>query len=389
MRRIALLGSTGSIGLQALEVIARFPDRFSVAALACASSADRIVAQARACRPRLVAIADERAAHRAAVALRDTDTQVLAGPAGIVQCATLPEADMVLAAMVGAAGLPPVWEAVRAGKRIGLANKEPLVVAGQLITREAARTGAQLLPIDSEHSAIFQLLQGQDRRAVRRVVLTASGGAFRGLSPEQLARVTPEQALAHPTWKMGPKVTVDSATLMNKGLELIEAHWLFGLAPEQLDVVLHRESVVHSLVEFVDGSVLAQLARPDMRLPIQYALGYPERLPRDEPPLDLAQCGALRFEPLPQGRYPCLDLARQALCEGGRAPAALNAADEVAVAWFLEGRLPFTQIPRLLDWALSNHERGPGDTLEELVAADREIRQRLHQEWETWTSPAA
>ena len=381
---IALLGSTGSIGLQALDVIEAFPERFRVVALACHRSVEQVVAQARRYRPLLVALADAEAAERAAQALRDTSIEVAAGTDAIVRCALLPQADLVLAAATGIAGLPPVWAAVTAGKTVALANKEPLVVAGHLITAEAARSGAQLLPVDSEHSAIFQLLLGQPRSAVARVVLTASGGAFRDLPADELDGVTPEQALAHPTWKMGPKVTVDSATLINKGLEIIEARWLFDLEPSQLDVVMHRESIVHSLVEFADGSVLAQLAAPDMRLPIQYALSYPERLPRPEPPVDLAQLGALHFEPLSEQRWPSIRLAREVLDTGGTAPAALNAADEVAVQWFLEGRLPFTGIPRVIEAALSHHHPEAGDSIDALLAADRQVRDHLERNRTTW-----
>jgi len=381
---IALLGSTGSIGLQALDVIEAFPERFRVVALACRRSVEQVVAQARRYRPRLVALADVEAAEQAAQALRDTPIEVAAGTDAIVRCALLPEADLVLAAATGIAGLPAVWAAVSAGKTIALANKEPLVVAGHLITAEAARSGARLLPVDSEHSAIFQLLLGQPRSAVARVVLTASGGAFRDLPADELDGVTPEQALAHPTWKMGPKVTVDSATLMNKGLEIIEARWLFDLEPSQLDVVLHRESIVHSLVEFADGSVLAQLAAPDMRLPIQYALSYPERLPRPEPPVNLAELGALHFEPLSEQRWPCVRLAREVLDTGGTAPAALNAADEVAVQWFLDGRLPFTGIPRVIEAALNHHHPEPGDSIDALLAADRQVRDYLERNRTTW-----
>ncbi len=288
----------------------------------------------------------------------------------------------MVAAATGIAGLAPVWSAVQAGKTVALANKEPIVVAGHLITREAARSGAQLIPVDSEHSAIFQSLLGQDRSGVRRVVLTASGGAFRDLPASELDAVTPEQALAHPTWRMGPKVTVDSATLMNKGLEIIEARWLFGLAPEQVDVVLHPESIVHSLVEFVDGSVLAQLAKPDMRLPIQFALTYPERWPRPEPPVDLASIGSLRFAPLSGERWPCVRLAREALSAGGTATAALNAADEIAVSWFLAGRIRFARIAEMVERALGAHAVQPGESIEELMEVDRAVRREL--ESSTW-----
>ena len=385
-RRIALLGSTGSIGRQTLDVAAAFPDRFSVVALACRSSADLVAAQARRHGAALVALDDANAAQQAATALRDTGIQVVAGPEGVLKCATHPDADVVVAAAVGVAGLPAVWEAVRAGKRLALANKEPLVVAGHLITEEARRTGAELIPVDSEHSAIFQSLLGQSREAVARVILTASGGAFRDLRPAELERVTPEQALAHPTWNMGPKVTVDSATLMNKGLELIEARWLFGLRPAELDIVLHRDSIVHSLVEFVDGSVIAHLARPDMRLPIQFALSYPERLPRQEPPPDLARLGALHFEPFAAERWPCVRLARQALAAGGTAAAALNAADEVAVSWFLEGRIAFPQISRIIEAALASHTVHPGTSIAELLAVDRQVRERLTREEDRWAA---
>ena len=379
-RRIAVLGSTGSIGRQALEVIAAFPDRFQVVALACHRSADQVVAQSRRFRPGLVAVVDPAAAERAAEELNGTGVDVASGPEGLLRCAALAEADVVLAAMTGIAGLPAVWEAVRAGKTVALANKEPLVVAGHLIMPEAKRAGARLVPVDSEHSAIFQLLLGQDRAAVTRVVLTASGGAFRELPAEALETVTPAQALAHPTWQMGPKVTVDSATLMNKGLEIIEAHWLFGLRPDQIEVILHPESIVHSLVEFGDGSVLAQLASPDMRLPIQFALSYPERLPRPEPPVNLARLGALNFAPLSATRWPCVRLAREALAAGGTAPAVLNAADEVAVSWFLEGRIRFTEIPGIIERALARHAARPADSIEALLAVDAEVRESLSRE---------
>ena len=347
--------------------------------MACQRSVEAVVAQARRYRPKLVAVAEAEAAGRAAEALRGSRIEVAAGIDGVTRCAVHPEADLVVAAAVGVAGLRPVWEAVRAGRTIALANKEPLVVAGHLITAEAARSGARLLPVDSEHSAIFQSLLGQARESVARVVLTASGGAFRDLPREELERVTPEQALAHPTWKMGQKVTVDSATLMNKGLELIEARWLFDLNPEMLDVVLHKESIVHSLVEFADGAVIAHLARPDMRLPIQFALSYPERLSRPEPPPDLASLGALHFEAFEGERWPCVGLAREAMAVGGTAPAALNAADEVAVAWFLAGKIPFTAIPRIIARALEAHEVGPGDSVEALLDAGAEVREFLER----------
>ena len=382
---IAVLGSTGSIGAQTLDVITAFPERFRVVALACRRSANAIARQARELRPRRIALVEREAAQQAARYLQGVSVEVGAGVEGVVQCALLPEVDLVMAAASGIAGLPPVWQAVRAGKTVALANKEPLVVAGGPITAEAARSGAQIVPVDSEHSAIFQVLMGQDRKAVRRVVLTASGGAFRDLPAQALDRVTPEQALAHPTWKMGPKVTVDSATLMNKGLELIEAHWLFGLTPDQLEIVLHPQSIVHSLVEFADGTVLAHLSHPDMRVPIQFALSYPERLPRPEAGLDVGLLGALRFAPVPVDRYPCLRLAREALVAGGSAPTALNAADEVAVEWFLQGRIGFTQIPRIIEAVLSQHKLRAGSCIEELMAVDREVRESLQGKQSAWS----
>jgi 1-deoxy-D-xylulose-5-phosphate reductoisomerase len=384
-KAISLLGSTGSIGAQTLDVVDAFPDRFRVVALACRSSADAIIEQARRHRPDLVAVADDAVRERVGEALRETDIEVASGPDALVRCAVHPEADMVVAAAVGISGLLPVWEAVGAGKAVAIANKEPLVVAGHLIAAAASRTGAQLLPVDSEHSAIFQSLLGQDRSAVARVTLTASGGAFRDVPQAELERVTPEEALAHPTWKMGPKVTVDSATLMNKGLELIEARWLFGLGPEQLGVVLHRESIVHSLVEFADGAVIAHLARPDMRIPIQFALSYPERLPRSEPAPDLASLGSLQFEAFSPERWPCVRLAQDALAAGGTAPAVLNAADEVAVDWFLGGRIAFTRIPGIIEDAMTAQAFGTGESIEALMAADAEARQYLARNQDTWT----
>lgn len=386
---IAILGSTGSIGVQALDVVAAFPDRFRVVALACRSSVDAVVAQAQRHHPRLIGVADAEAAEQVSRALKGSGAEAVSGAEGMVGCALHPEVEVVVAAVSGVAGLGAVWEAVRAGKRVALANKEPLVVAGRLLMAEAARSGAEIVPVDSEHSAIFQSLMGHDRSAVARVILTASGGAFRDLPLEDLHRVTPEQALNHPTWKMGPKVTVDSATLFNKGLELIEARWLFGFAPEHLHVLLHRESIVHSLVEFVDGSVLAHLANPDMRLPIQFALSYPERLPRSDPPPDLADLGALHFAALSLERWPCVRLAREALAAGGTAPAVLNAADEVAVSWFLKNRVRFSDIPAIIESALESCQVQAGDSIGGLMRADAQARDFLERSQDTWTSPRA
>jgi 1-deoxy-D-xylulose-5-phosphate reductoisomerase len=360
MTGVTVLGSTGSIGVSTLDVLARHPDRFRVVALTANSDVETMLAQCRRFRPELVAMADP----QAALALRERlagvqgAPEVLAGVEGLAQAATLPEAQVVMAAIVGAAGLVPTLAAAQAGKRLLLANKEALVVAGALLMEAVARSGAVLLPIDSEHNAIFQCLppgfaDGLARVGVERILLTASGGPFLNTPREALAAVTPEQACAHPNWDMGRKISVDSATMMNKGLELIEACWLFGTGPERVQVVVHRQSVIHSLVQYVDGSVLAQLGNPDMRTPIAHALGWPERLISGVPPLDLFAVGRLDFEPPDLGRFPCLGLAIAAAASGGTAPAVLNAANEVAVAAFLGGRIGFMGIADVVEETLA------------------------------------
>jgi len=373
-RRVAILGSTGSIGRQALEVIEALPDRLGVAALTAERNVERLAEQALRFRPDLVAIADADRAEDLAERLRGTGIAVAAGREGVRRAAVAPEAGIVLGAISGVAGLAPVLDAVRAGKTVALANKEPLVAAGSIVMEEARRSGARILPVDSEHSAIFQALRGFEVREVARLVLTASGGPFRGRPPGELETVTPEEALAHPTWEMGPKVTIDSATLMNKGLEIIEAHWLFGVPYDRIAVLIHPQSVVHSLVEFVDGTMLAHLGAPDMRLPIQYALCYPERPPRPWATVDLAALGALTFERPDLQRFPCLALARRAGEAGGTAPAALNGANEEAVALFLAGRIGFTQIPALIEAALEAHRPVAQPTLDQVLTADQEGR---------------
>jgi len=377
MKSVCLLGSTGSIGRQTLDIIAAFPDRFRVFALSASSQVELLAAQARRFAAPVVVIMREELAPALREALAGTGTRVLAGMEGLQAIAADAEADIVLAGMVGAAGLLPLLAAARAGKTIALANKEPIVAAGELLLREITEHGATLIPVDSEPSAIFQCLQGQDRGGLVRLLLTASGGALRELTPEQLAQVTPEQALRHPTWAMGPKITVDSATLMNKGLEVIEAYRLFGVPLERIDIVIHSQSIVHSLVEFRDGSLLAQLGVPSMRTPIQYALGYPERLPRNWAPLDLASAGTLTFSAPDFTRFPCLALARQAAQAGGTATACLNAADEAAVAAFLAGRIGFPDIPRLIERALAAHSPIPHPTLDEVLAVDRAVREEV------------
>jgi len=376
-RRVCLLGATGSIGDSALDVVARHPDRFEVVALAAHSNVDKLADQCARFRPRHVALLDVAAAARLRERLRalDVPAAVHEGPDGLAAVAALPEADTVLAAIVGAAGLGPTLAAARAGKRILLANKEALVIGGAMFMDAVRAGGATLLPIDSEHNAIFQCLPaGYDRRpdraGVRRILLTASGGPFRRRPLAELATVTPDEACAHPNWSMGRKISVDSATMMNKGLEVIEAHWLFGAPREAIEVVLHPQSVVHSLVEYVDGSVLAQLGHPDMRTPIAQALAYPERVAAGVPQLDLAALAALSFEPPDMARFPCLGLAFDALAAGGSAPAILNAANEVAVEAFLAGRARFTDIAAACAAALERVSAAPVSTLEGALEAD-------------------
>jgi len=341
-KKITVLGSTGSIGIQALEVIEALG--WEISGLAASSSVETLEAQIRKFRPPLAAMADEAAAADLRVRAADLPTKILSGPEGIRALAADPAPDIVLNAVVGMVGLPPTLAAAEAGHDIALANKESLVAGGALVTEAVRRRGVKLLPVDSEHSAIFQCLQGQSQNAVKKLILTASGGPFFGKTIEEMAAVAPEQALRHPTWRMGAKITVDSATMMNKGLELTEACWLFGLPPERVEVVIHRESIIHSLVEFADSAALAQLGLPDMRVPIQYALTYPERCPSPAQPLDLAKIGKLTFFPPDDENFPALRLWRQAIEKGGLYPAALNAANEAAVALFLAGKIRFVDI---------------------------------------------
>jgi len=365
--RLAVLGSTGSIGRQTLEVARRLRDRFRVVGLAAGHNVDALQEQVREFSPALVCCED------ATDALHGDSAFSAAERVSLEEMASHPEVDTVVVATAGKAGLSPTLAALHAGKVVALANKEVLVMAGSVVTRAAAN--AQIRPIDSEHSAIWQCLWGEDRANVRRIILTASGGAFRDRPVEELAQVTPEEALCHPTWQMGRKITVDSATLFNKGLEAIEAHWLFGAPIPNIEVVLHRESIVHSLVEFVDGSIKAQLGVPDMQLPIQCALCYPERVASPSAfRLDLSRTGSLHFDALDMGRYPCLELALEAGRHGGTYPAALAAADEVAVEHFLAGHIRFTDILRVLKGALAIHEDTPEPTLEAILEADARAR---------------
>lgn len=373
-KTISVLGSTGSIGRQTLGVAEWLGIR--VAALAAKRGVERLEAQCRRYHPRLAVLTDESAAADLRVRLAGTDTKVLGGEEALLEAATLPEADTVLTAVVGMTGLRPTLAAIAEKKRIALANKETLVCAGELVMSEAARRGAEILPVDSEHSAVLQCLMGlSSGQQVRRLILTASGGPFFGMKPEYLRTVTREAALRHPNWSMGPKITIDSATLMNKGLEIIEAMRLYALPLDRIDVVVHRQSVVHSMVELCDGAVLAQLGAPDMRLPIQLALTYPDRLPGPAPRLDLLSCGPLTFEAPDERAFPCLALARRAAKAGGTACAALNGANEAAVALFLENKLGFYGISDAVALALEKTPLTANPTLAEILEADRAARE--------------
>jgi 1-deoxy-D-xylulose-5-phosphate reductoisomerase len=371
-RRLAILGSTGSIGIQALDVVSRAPEDLQVVALGASSAWQPLVEQARRHHVKRIALADRDAAARAAEAW--TDGEVLSGVEGIVELITECECQMVLNAIVGSAGLVPTVATLGEGIDLALANKESLVVGGELVTQLAEATGGQIIPVDSEHSALFQLLASERAGTVDRLILTASGGPFRGMRREQLEDVTVEQALAHPTWEMGGKITIDSATLMNKGLELIEAHHLFGTAYEQLDVVVHPQSIIHSLIQLCDGATLAHLGYPDMRVPISYALHYPERVDVPVRPLDLVELGSLTFDPVDEATFACLRLAREAAHAGGTATCTLNAANEVAVHAFLAGRLRFLDIAAVIEETLAELPAEQIHSFEALGDADRRAR---------------
>lgn len=385
-RSITVLGATGSIGLSTLDVIRRHPDRFSVYALTAGTRADELATLCREFRPAVAVMADAEAAERLKALLADMpETRVLAGETGLCEVAASAESDTVMAAIVGAAGLAPTLAAVRAGKRVLLANKEALVMSGKLFMDAVERHGAELLPIDSEHNAIFQCMPADKVRdpcgaGITRILLTASGGPFRESAAEDLRAVTPAQACAHPNWSMGQKISVDSATLMNKGLELIEACWLFNTSPANVQVHVHPESIIHSMVEYADGSVLAQLGSPDMRTPIANGLAWPERIEAGVAPLDLFAIGRFHFERPDLQRFPCLRLAAEAFAAGGTAPAVLNAANEVAVAAFLEGRLCFADIPVIIERTLTATDVVPADSFDTIFAKDAEARRRAREQ---------
>ncbi|MCC7263696.1 MAG: 1-deoxy-D-xylulose-5-phosphate reductoisomerase [Candidatus Latescibacteria bacterium] len=378
MKRVVVLGCTGSIGDSTFRVLEGLGPEYQVVGLSGGRQLDKLVALARTWKPAWVGVADT--ADVAAVAARLPGVRVVAGEEGLCQLATLPEADLVINGLVGGVGLRPSLAGLEAGKTMGMANKEPIVMAGGLLLAAARQGGGQLLPLDSEPNALWQCLKGEESGSLARLILTASGGPFRGQTRAQQARVTPEQALRHPTWKMGAKITVDSATLMNKGFEVIEASWLFGVEVDQVEVVIHPESVVHSLAEFVDGALLAHLGRTDMVMPIQYALTHPQRRPAPLERLDLAKVGQLRFSAPDRENFPCLELCYEAGRRGGIAPALLSAADEVAVAAFLAGRIRFLDIADLNRHVLDSQPASPADTLAAVLAADQ-LGRRLAAEW--------
>jgi 1-deoxy-D-xylulose-5-phosphate reductoisomerase len=376
MKKVVILGSTGSIGTNTLDIVAKFPHEFRVVGLTAGTNVDKLDEQIRTFSPDAVALSDP----AAATALRDridrTSVTVLAGEGGIAEVARWPGADLVISAIVGGAGLVPTLAAIQAGRQVALANKEPMVMAGQLMQEEARKHGVKIFPVDSEHSAIFQSMEGHRKEDIRRVILTASGGPLWDMPQEHMRRVKPEQALRHPNWKMGAKITIDSATLMNKGLEVIEARWLFDLPPSRIEVLVHRESIIHSLVEYRDGSVIAQLGLPDMRTPISYAMQYPERLPLDLPSLDLAGISTLTFYRPDHDRFPCLGLGYDALRIGGTMPAVLNAANEIAVAAYLKERIGFLDISSVIRKTMDAHRSCELRTLDDALGADRWAREK-------------
>jgi 1-deoxy-D-xylulose-5-phosphate reductoisomerase len=374
MKRLAILGSTGSIGVSTLEIVAEHADRFQVVALTAGRNLTLLEEQIARFQPQIVAVPDRDHAHRLKERLGDRGPRVLYGTEGLITCAADSPADMVVSAIVGAAGLEPTLAAIQAGRDVALANKETLVIAGELVMAAVAESGCRLFPVDSEHSAIFQSLAGHSKEDVRRLILTASGGPFRNWSLEDLQEVTPQDALAHPNWNMGRKITIDSATMMNKGLEIIEAHWLFNLPVDRIAVHIHPESIVHSLVEYVDGALIAQLGIPDMKTPIAYALSYPERLTLDLPPLDLCRLGQLHFAAPDSLCFPCLGLAYDAIRRGGTTPAVLNAANELAVEAFLQEKVAFLDIPRIIGAVVEKHADSAATSLAAILAADNWAR---------------
>ena len=376
MKQIVILGSTGSIGASTLDIVSRFPDHFTILGLTAGTNYEKLEQQIRTFHPRVVALSSETAAQHLRARLTNHPVEILSGEKGLCTVASAPDSDLVISAIVGGSGLMPTMAAIRAGHAVALANKEPMVMAGQLMQQEAHIRGKRIFPIDSEHSAVFQSLEGHRKQDVRRIILTASGGPFWNWSIDQMTQVTPDQALQHPNWKMGAKITVDSATMMNKGLEVIEARWLFEIPSNQIEMVIHRESIIHSLVEYCDGSVIAQLGFPDMRTPIAYALNYPERIPLEPPLLDLGKIGNLTFYPSDFEKFPCSKLAYEALEGGGGLPATLNAANEIAVQAFLNNEIAFLDISRLIRDTMNAYTPQALMTIEDALEIDRWAREK-------------
>jgi 1-deoxy-D-xylulose-5-phosphate reductoisomerase len=384
LKHLAILGSTGSIGRQCLSVVEAMPERFGICALAAGGNLEELTAQIKRHRPEVVSVSDAAKADELSAALRERGISPLPaihyGSEGMLVVGTHGKADIVVSAAVGVVGLEATYEAIKLGKMVALSNKEVLVAAGELVMAAAKKAGRELLPVDSEHNAVHQCMRGGSPTEIKRVVLTASGGPFRKTPLAELEHVSPEQALAHPNWKMGNRITIDSATMMNKGFEVIEARWLFGLRPDQIEVVIHPQSTIHSMVEFVDGSILAQLGPTDMRMPIQYALTYPERAASNQVALDWRKLRRLDFQKVSARRFPCLRLAREAMKKGGALPCALNAADEVAVTAFLERRLPFRGIAEVIERVLARTPRVRFEKMEDVLAADAEARRAAKEE---------
>ena len=383
MKRLCLLGATGSIGKSCMDIVERFPEKFSIRTISAHSNVEALYELAKAVSPVAAAVSQSRAAAGWERKFRDIGVEFLAGEDAPEEIASRRDYDVLVNAIVGAAGLRPTLQAIEHGKQVALANKETLVIAGELVMRTAREKGVQIIPIDSEHSALWQCLVGEDREHIERLIITASGGPFRELPVHAFNGVTVQQALDHPNWKMGQKITIDSATLMNKGLEVIEAYWLFGIPVEKISVLIHPQSIIHSMVEFVDGSIKAQLGLPDMRLPIQYALGYPERLPNDLPRLDFKRFSTLSFYEPDFDKFQALALAFEALKTAGTAPAVLNAANEEAVYAFLETRISFDRIPRMVESALAQHTNRTTTDLQNILAADRWARGFVKEKIET------
>jgi len=387
VKRIVILGSTGSIGASTLDVVSKFQDRFQVVGLTACTNDTILEDQIRTFHPTVVALSSPDAAQRLRARVDTTQVEVLEGESGLCEVARVPECDLVISAIVGGAGLKPTLAAIQAGTQVALANKEPMVMAGHLMKQEAKKHGVTIFPIDSEHSAIFQSMEGHRKEDIRRIVLTASGGPFWDWPATDFERITLEQALQHPNWKMGAKITIDSATLMNKGLEVIEARWLFDLPVAQIDVVIHRESIIHSLVEYCDGSVISQLGHPDMRTPISYAMNYPERIPLLPPLLDLGKIGTLTFAPPDTEKFPCLQLAYDALAGEAGLPATLNAANEVAVHAFLNNQIAFLDIPNIIQETMAAYHPAPLSTIDEVLEIDQWARRTAEEIMKTCMTP--